>query len=240
MEFRKVRPAKASAEVAQQLLRAIKEGVFPVDSKLPAEAELAQMMGVSRPTVREALAALAAVGLIEARPGLGNFVRKSSESMAFEALFLLENEASCLEIMEARTVLEPAVAALAARKRTEEQAALLLTLWEELESLASPERFEEYFAADKRFHLALVQATGNGLLAAAMTPLINTMDQRIYREFTKDYYMRDLASIVEVASLHGKVAEAVAKGDPEQARAAMEAHWLRMWRLVSGDETPGT
>jgi GntR family transcriptional repressor for pyruvate dehydrogenase complex len=112
MEFRKVRPAKASTEVAQQLLRAIKEGVFPVETKLPSEAELAQMMGVSRPTVREALAALSAVGLIEARPGLGNFVKNPTESMAFEALFLLESEASCLEIMEARTVLEPEVAAL--------------------------------------------------------------------------------------------------------------------------------
>jgi len=238
MEFRKVRPAKASTEVAQQLLRAIKEGVFPVEAKLPSEAELAQMMGVSRPTVREALAALSAVGLIEARPGLGNFVKNPTESMAFEALFLLESEASCLEIMEARTVLEPEVAALAARKRSEDHVALLHHICEELEKLASPERFEEYFTADKRFHLALVQSTGNSLLAAAMTPLINTMDQRIYREFTRDYYMKDIQSITEVASLHRKVAEAVEKRDEGKARAAMQAHWLRMWRLVQGEENP--
>lgn len=240
MEFHKVRPTKASTAVAQQLLRAIKEGVFPVDTKLPSEAELAQMMGVSRPTVREALSALAAVGLIEARPGIGNFVKNPTESMAFEALFLLESEASCLEIMEARTVLEPAVAALAAQKRTPEQADLLFAICEELEKLASPERFDEYFTADKRFHLALVQATGNSLLAAAMTPLINTMDQRIYREFTREYYMKDLASITEVASLHRRVAEAVARKDGPKAREAMHAHWLRMWRLVQGEENAET
>ncbi len=236
MEFQKIRPTKASTEVAQQLLRAIKEGVFPVDTKLPSEAELAQMMGVSRPTVREALSALAAVGLIEARPGIGNFVKNPTESMAFEALFLLESEASCLEIMEARTILEPAVAELAAKKRTQEQAQLLFAICEELEKLANPERFDEYFTADKRFHLALVQATGNSLLAAAMTPLINTMDQRIYREFTREYYMKDLPSIAEVASLHRQVAEAVSKKDKAKARKAMEAHWLRMWRLVQGEE----
>jgi len=239
MEFQKIRPTKASTEVAQQLLRAIKEGVFPVDSKLPYEAELAQMMGVSRPTVREALSALAAVGLIEARPGIGNFVKNPTESMAFEALFLLESEASCLEIMEARTILEPAVAELAAKKRTENQVELLFAICEELEKLASPERFDEYFTADKRFHLALVQSTGNSLLAAAMTPLINTMDQRIYREFTREYYMKDLQSITEVASLHRKVAEAVAKKDGGKARQAMQAHWLRMWRLVQGEENQG-
>ncbi|MCS7216455.1 MAG: FadR family transcriptional regulator [Candidatus Bipolaricaulota bacterium] len=238
MEFHKVRPTKASTAVAQQLLRAIKEGVFPVDSKLPSEAELAQMMGVSRPTVREALSALAAVGLIEARPGIGNFVKNPTESMAFEALFLLESEASCLEIMEARTVLEPAVAELAAKKRTPEQAELLFAICEELEGLATPARFDEYFTADKRFHLALVQATGNSLLAAALTPLINTMDQRIYREFTREYYMKDVESITEVASLHRRVAEAVAQKDGAGARQAMHAHWLRMWRLVQGEETP--
>ncbi len=236
MEFQKVRPTKASTAVAQQLLRAIKEGLFPVDSKLPSEAELAQMMGVSRPTVREALSALEAVGLIEARPGIGNFVKHPTESMAFEALFLLETEASCLEIMEARTFLEPAVAELAARKRTEEQLSLLFAICEELQKLADPARFDEYFTADKRFHLALVQAANNSLLAAAMIPLINTMDQRIYREFTREYYMKDLESIVEVASLHKKVAEAVAKKDKTEARAAMQAHWLRMWRLVQGEE----
>ncbi len=238
MEFQKIRPTKASTEVAQQLLRAIKEGVFPVDTKLPSEAELAQMMGVSRPTVREALSALAAVGLIEARPGIGNFVKKPSESMAFEALFLLESEASCLEIMEARTILEPAVAELAAEKRNQEHVELLLSICEELEALANPAQFEEYFAADKRFHLALVQATGNSLLAAAMIPLVNTMDQRIYREFTREYYMKDLQSIVEVASLHRQVAEGVAEKRGEKARRAMKAHWLRMWRLVHNEENP--
>ncbi|MBC7318710.1 FadR family transcriptional regulator [Candidatus Bipolaricaulota bacterium] len=236
MEFRKIRPTKASTEVAQQLLRAIKEGVFPVDTKLPSEAELAQMMGVSRPTVREALSALAAVGLIEARPGIGNFVKKPSESMAFEALFLLESEASCLEIMEARTILEPAVAELAAKNRTLDHVDLLFSICEELEALATPERFDEYFSADKSFHLALVQATGNSLLAAAMTPLINTMDQRIYREFTREYYMKDLQSIAEVASLHRRVAEAVFKKDGAKARQAMQAHWVRMWKLVHGEE----
>lgn len=236
MEFQKVRPTKASTEVAQQLLRAIKEGIFPVDTKLPPEAELAHMMGVSRPTVREALSALAAVGLIEARPGIGNFVKSPTESMAFEALFLLESEASCLDIMEARTILEPGVAELAAKKRAQEQVDLLFAICQELERLASPAHFDEYFTVDKRFHLALVQATGNSLLAAAMTPLINTMDQRIYREFTREYYLKDLASITEVAALHRQVAEAVAKQDGLKARHAMHAHWLRMCRLVQSEE----
>ncbi len=174
MEFRKVRPTKASTEVAAQLLEAIRAGLFPPDTRLPSEAELAQRMGVSRPTVREALSALAAVGLIEARPGIGNFVRQPTESLAFQALFILESEASCLEIMEARTAVEPPLAELAARKRTDEQAHALEQICQKLAALAQPERFDEYFTTDKEFHVLLLDAAHNSLLTSICTPLINT------------------------------------------------------------------
>ncbi|MEW6216531.1 MAG: FCD domain-containing protein [Candidatus Bipolaricaulota bacterium] len=236
MEFRKVRPTKASTEVAEQILEAIRRGAFPPETKLPSEAELAQLMGVSRPTVREALSGLAAVGLIEPRVGIGNFVRPPTEPLAHQALLLLESEASCLEIMEARTVLEPPLAELAARKRTDAQAEALVEICRELGALADPKTFDAYFAVDKRFHHALVDAAGNGLLAAVLLPLINTMDERLYREFTREYYLKDAGSIGEVADLHGEVAAAVRARRPAQACSAMRAHWDRMWRLVQGDE----
>jgi GntR family transcriptional repressor for pyruvate dehydrogenase complex len=236
MEFRKVRPTKASTEVAEQILEAIRRGSFAPDSKLPSEAELAQRMGVSRPTIREALSGLAAVGLIEARVGIGNFVRQPIEALGHQALVLLESEASCLEIMEARTMFEPPLAEMAARKRTDAQAERLEAICTELISLADPSTFDSYFAADKRFHLTLVDAARNSLLAAVLLPLINTMDERLYREFTRDYYLKDAGSIGEVADLHGEVAAAVRARRPAQARSAMRAHWERMWRLVQGDE----
>jgi len=237
MEFRKVRPTKASTEVAEQILEAIRRGAFAPESKLPPEAELAQLMGVSRPTIREALSGLAAVGLIEPRVGIGNFVRQPTDALGHQALLLLENEASCLEIMEARTVLEPPLAELAARKRTDAQAEILEAICAELRSLADPATFDSYFSADKRFHLALVDGARNALLAAVLVPLIHTMDERLYREFTREYYLKDAGSISEVAGLHGEVAAAVRARRPAQARSAMRAHWERMWRLVQGDET---
>ncbi|HEC63525.1 MAG TPA: FadR family transcriptional regulator, partial [Candidatus Acetothermia bacterium] len=73
LEFnlRRVRPTKVSTEVARQLLELIRSGAFPVGSRLPPEKELAERMGVSRASVREALAALGAVGLVESQPGRG-------------------------------------------------------------------------------------------------------------------------------------------------------------------------
>ena len=238
MEFEKVRPTKASSVVAQQILQAVKSGAFPIGSRLPSESELAQRMGVSRPTVREALSALAAVGLIESRPGIGNFVCNPSDSIVRDALVLLENEASCLEIMEARGLLEPPVAAGAAKKRTQKQLEKLRTICEKLIRLASKDRFDDYFNTDKEFHLALVEAARNDLLASALIPLINTMDQHLYREFTRKYYFRDERGIAQVASLHKGILAAVEAGDPERAAAEMRKHWARMWKLVQdGDGT---
>ncbi|HAF71279.1 TPA: hypothetical protein DCL37_08085 [Candidatus Acetothermia bacterium] len=237
MRFEKVRPAKASTVVAQQLLQAIKVGTFPVGGRLPSESELAQMMGVSRPTVREALAALAAVGVIESRPGIGNFVANPTDSIVREALVLLENEASCLEIMEARGLLEPPVAAAAAVKRTEEDIQALHDIFHRMLSLAHREGFDQYFDADKEFHLALVEAAGNDLLASALLPLINTMDQHLYREFTRKYYFKDERGITSVAELHGEILKAIQAGDPKLAAEAMRRHWVRMWKLVQDDDT---
>lgn len=225
-------PAKASVAVAEQIVEAIKKGVLAVGSKLPSENELAEQMGVSRPTVREALSALAAVGLIESRPGSGNFVRNPASSIAQEALLILESESSCLEIMEARGLLEPPVAGLAAQKRTAEQIMKMETVCTKLKRSAQLRDFDDYFDLDKTFHILLVEATQNELLATALLPLINTMDQRLYREFTKDFYIKDLQGLSGLASLHKEILEAVVSGDSERAKERMQAHWARMWKII--------
>ncbi len=233
MPFEKVRPQKVSAIAAEQIIAAIKRGDYPVGSKLPSENELAERMGVSRPTIREALSALTAVGLIESKPGSGNYVRNPSDALEQELFLLIEDEASCLEIMEARELLEPPLAALAARKRTPEHVEKLRSIHSELKELAKTDDFDSYFSKDKEFHLALVEASGNTLLAAVLTPLVNTMDQKLYREFTRDYYFKNRLGLEEVASLHDEILEAVAAGKSALAARKMREHWERMQRAVS-------
>ncbi len=233
MPFEKVRPQKVSAIAAEQIIAAIKRGDYPVGSKLPSENELAEKMGVSRPTIREALSALTAVGLIESKPGSGNYVRNPSDALEQELFLLIEDEASCLEIMEARELLEPPLAALAARKRTAKHVEKLRSIHAELKELAKTDDFDSYFSKDKEFHLALVEASGNTLLAAVLTPLVNTMDQKLYREFTRDYYFKNRLGLEEVASLHDEILEAVAAGKPALAARKMREHWERMQKAVS-------
>ncbi len=229
MPFQKVRATKVSAVVAEQIVEAIKTGVYPVGSRLPSEAELAQATGVSRASVREALSALQAVGLIEAKSGSGNFVRKSpTQEDEADVPLLLESEAGCLEVMEARETLEPSVVALVARKSNRKVVRDLRRAIGEMRSQIAGGDFSRYFQADKSFHLALVAAAGNRLLSAALVPLIATMDQVLYREFTHRYYLKTEQDLDEVVDLHEELVSSIERQDEEGAASAMSEHWRRM------------
>ena len=236
MRFHKVRPKKVATIVAEQIIETIKDGSFPVGSKLPSEFELAEHMGVSRPTIREALSALTAVGLIESKPGSGNYVRNGTsliDTIGEEAVLVLENESSCIEIMEARGLFEPPVAGLAARKRTPDDVKELRSLYDKLGKLAKKGDFDPYFAIDKEVHLAIVTAAHNNLVSSALIPLINTMDQKLYREFTQDYYFKNQLGLEDVAALHDDLIGAIIDQKVDMAVMKMKLHWERMQEAVS-------
>jgi len=229
MAFEKVRPRKVTAIAAEQVVEAIQRGDYPVGSKLPSEFELAEQMGVSRPSIREALSALQAMEIIESRPGSGNFVlRLPTSSEEADAVLLIESEAGCREVMEARQTLEPPVAALVASNRVPGVIETLRGILEEMRSHAEKDEFEAYLDADKMFHLALANAAGNSLVTSALTPLLDTMEQRVYREFTRQYYLKDTTDLTHVADLHREIVEAIIEGDSETAFSRMVEHWTRM------------
>lgn len=231
MPFEKVRPTKVSAIAAEQIVEAITNGSFPVGSKLPSEFDLAEQMGVSRPSIREALSSLQAVGLIESKAGSGNYVKNGTSpttSIGQEAVLILENESGCLEIMEAREVLESPIAAFVAEKGTNDHLAELERILQEMQIQAKSDNFIPYFTADKAFHRALAEAAGNRLISAAVLPLINTMDQKLYREFTRHYYLRNVSDLEHVVDLHSEILDAIVQRDPKVAFERMCEHWQRM------------
>ena len=229
MTFEKVRPQKVSAIAAEQIVDAIQRGDYPVSSKLPSEFELAEQMGVSRPSIREALSALQATSIIESRPGSGNYVlRKPSSSEERDTVHLIESETGCLEVMEARGVLEPPVAALVAGKATADDLARLKELIAEMREYAAQDNFDSYFEADKKFHIALADASGNALVKSALSPLLDTMDHRVYREFTRHYYLKNVDDMQHVVDLHHEILDAIEANDEKTAFAKTVEHWDRM------------
>ncbi len=231
MPFERVRPRKVSAVAAEQIVEAIQRGDFPVGGRLPSEFELAEQMGVSRPSIREALSALQAMSLIESRPGSGNYVLRAPSPLdERNAVGLIESEAGCLEVMEAREALEPAVAGLVAEKAGKDKASIarLRDALKRMGRFAAKNDFEEYFQADKTFHRALADAAGNALVSSALAPLIDTMDQTVYREFTRHYYLKNVSDLQHVVDLHRQILDAIEEADAATARSKMIEHWTRM------------
>ncbi|MBU0596106.1 FadR family transcriptional regulator [Candidatus Bipolaricaulota bacterium] len=229
MTFEKVRPRKVTAIAAEQVVEAIQRGDYPVGSKLPSEFELAEQMGVSRPSIREALSALQAMEIIESRPGSGNFVlRLPTSSEEQDTVLLIESEAGCREVMEARQTLEPPVAALVAANRVPGVIESLRGILGEMRTYAENNAYDAYIGADKSFHLALANAAGNSLVTSAVTPLLDTMDQKVYREFTRQYYLKDESDLNHVVDLHSEILEAIVEGDSDTAFSRMVEHWTRM------------
>lgn len=206
--------------VAALLSREIEAGDFNPGGRLPTEQQLAERFGVSRNVVREAIAQLRADGMIEARQGVGAFVLapelRSAIRIDAEAL---KSAANMEQLFELRRILETESATLAAARRTSED---LATIKAALERMMGEERWEEgSIEADLLFHREIARATGNGYIHT----FISFVCEQIRRSIHYARLTNPLHDLVEVnVGEHVRIYEALERGDPQAAGAAMAAH----------------
>jgi len=158
--FRRVTQNSAKDDVAQQIMAAIGDGRLSADEKLPSERQLAELFAVSRPTVREAMQELSALGLVEVRRGLGTFVRNADRPD--------RDDLSPEILLETRFGMEPYIAHLCAVRAT---GADLEQIERHLQESERPGADFEHF--DNQFHLAMAQAARNPLLRRAAEDIFN-------------------------------------------------------------------
>lgn len=149
-----------SVQIGAQLRGNIEDGTWPVGTKVPGEFELMKTFETSRNTVRESLRALVHLGLLESRPGDGTYVRSTSELGAVLARRVRDDAAD--EILEVRAGLEVQASRLAATRITPDQLEQAAAHLRDREAASTA---EERLAADIRFHRAIVEASGNPLMA---------------------------------------------------------------------------
>jgi GntR family transcriptional repressor for pyruvate dehydrogenase complex len=233
---RPVRKKSVPEEIILELKSLIDSGHLSPGSKLPGERELAQMMNVSRPSLREALRVLSLLGVIENRPGSGTYLASSSERWPvepFSILFLLK-KSTLLEIFEARKLLEGGVAALAAEHRSEED---LLAMEETLKNMRLNLRHSEKYAKyELEFHRAIIEAAGNLVIADLMEKLYKLFKDtksRVYRQYglsNKSYRSQDCQN-------HELILNAIRARDAQMATKTMVNHLLEFQRkLKDGEE----
>jgi GntR family transcriptional repressor for pyruvate dehydrogenase complex len=213
----------AAADVQAELQAQIEGGKYKQNERLPSEAELARAFQVSRPVIREALMSLQALGLTAPQTGKGTFVVSQRVSAP-----LLMGRYSPAHIREVRRCVEIPSARLAAERRTDADIGELSAILARMEDADDPYRRNRF---DADFHVAIAAAAGNPLIAKLIEQLRTVLEEhslalgRIPRR-------RENAR-----SEHRAIYDAIVKGDPEAAAAAMEAHLLaaeRSFILQSG------
>lgn len=215
---------KTYQQIIMHIRGAISSGELRPGDRLPPETELARSLGVSRPTVREALKALEALNLLESSTGPtgGTFVRAFSgvgmaDNLKDSITLLLDvDELTLEELWAAREAIETRAVGLAAVRRGKED---LATMWGTIESDEYRE-FDDYFP-DITFHRAIADASGNRLLSLFMLSIHLTL-----RTHAERYVLPSQSKQVS-QDQHRLVYEAILDRDEVLARAHMEDH-LRM------------
>ena len=191
--------------------------------KLPTESAIMQAYGVSRTVVREALSRLQAGGLVETRHGIGTFVLEPRSGQGFGIDPAdIATAVDVMAVLELRISLETESAGLAAQRRSDEQLQEMRTALDAFEANAGGEG--DAVSPDFRFHLAIANATGNRYFADIMSHLGSTLiprtrinSPRVAQEDPQQYLRR-------VNREHEEIYQAIARRDPESARAAMRIH----------------
>ena len=226
-----------SEQIAARLLSLIREKKLHPGDRLPPERELAAMMEVSRPSLREALRALSIMNFIEIRQGDGSYVStlRPAELLVehMDLVFALE-DTTYLELFEARKSLEVGIVALAAQRITPEE---ILELQECLqEARANVENKAAFLQADVKLHGLITKAARNMLLSSFMEAIGRLGDASRHRTVelpgVPDQTLEDHQAIVGALENH----------DPEAARRAMLAHLnnvqKKLKQVVRADESP--
>ena len=206
----------------------IVDGRLGPGERLPREADLADQLGISRSSLREAVRALSLVRILDVRRGDGTYVTSLQPGVLMEAMaFLVDfhQDTSVLQLFEVRRALEPAAAEMAATLMSEESAQNLIELAEGQET---PATVEALLAADMEFHHRIADASGNQVLCAMIDSLSGrTLRARMWRGVTEENARE--RTIRE----HRSIAVAIRERQPVLARAWMTVHiagvedWLR-------------
>ncbi|MBE3571542.1 MAG: FadR family transcriptional regulator [Moorella humiferrea] len=222
MELKPIRPKKIYEEIVRQIKDLIGEGNLKPGDRLPSERELSERLGVSRASVREALSALAAMGVIDIRPGEGTFVQNVRREAIVEplAMALLMDRQAAMELLEARQALEGEAAYLAACRAGPEDIEKMAAILKEMDGDLKKGTLGE--EADLRFHLAIAEAARNSVLAKLMHTVSDTMRQALRTSRQRLYTTPGNPELL--FEQHKQIFEAIKNQKPRAARRAICQH----------------
>lgn len=223
--FERIKNERMYVQIVEQICDLIKQGELKPGDKLPSEQVMLKELGVSRPSMREALAALDILGIVETKGGRGNFIAGSANLSSYKKrLKELSLEESSFELLQARELIETEIAGLAsenaAPKDIKAMRQLLAKMSGDAEGMAE---FSTEFELNLDFHLSLARATHNKILVEIVRCLINGLRGKLWTKLNEKVWKetdRPQAYFKE----HEQILDAIERKDKAGARKRMYQH----------------
>lgn len=237
---------KLSSIIAENIVHRIRRNQLSAGMKLPSERVIAEQLGVSRPSVREAISALQIVGVLESRPGDGTYIceRIGFEDLNREAVRVLEINDSPLELLHARKAMEIGAVRMVIQVATQHDIELIQEACRQKHKAGILHDYDRYLERAYEFHMAVGRATGNSLIERMTEDLLQATQQPLWLNMRRTYYAADDRRIEEMLDVHDRIVAAITGRDTEQAILAIEEHFdiliQRTYNLNDPCSAPGT
>jgi len=216
-----------SSRIAEQIRELVSSNQLAPGDRLPSERELAAILSVSRPSLREALKLLQAQGMLQIRHGHGVFVAEPQAAASLRAA-LMRAQIGVDELFAMREVLELPAAAWAAERHHEDELAAVRAAHEELDTYSRTDDldFERLRELDAAFHLSIVAASGNRFLRQTTIILHEILASGM------ETTLRAPGRVEKSREDHRRILEAIVAGDAARARRAAKAHIRAAWKVA--------
>ncbi|MFC3084495.1 FadR/GntR family transcriptional regulator [Tabrizicola soli] len=224
MPFVKVTPEKLSQTVVRQIEQLILRGILRPGERLPSERDLAEELGVSRPSLRDALADLSERGLLVSRAGSGVFVADvlgSAFSPALIQLFASHDEAVS-DYIAFRRDIEGLAAERAAKLGSETDLRVIDTIFRKMEAAHQKRDPSDEAQLDAEFHMAIIEASHNVIMLHMLRSMFDLLRQGVF--YNRQMLFRNRMTRDQLLDQHRAMNTALQARDPAAARAAVEAH----------------
>ncbi|WP_170575529.1 FadR/GntR family transcriptional regulator [Ruegeria atlantica] len=224
MPFHKIQTEKLSLAVVRQIELLILRGILRPGERLPAERELAERLGVSRPSLREAISNLQDQGLLTAKAGSGIYVAEvlgSAFSPALVRLFSSHNEA-VFDFLSFRQDLEGLAAERAARMGSSSDLKVVQAIFDKMEAAHARNATEEESELDAQFHMAIIEASHNVLMLHMMRSMYDLLQQGVF--YNRQMMFQQSTTRGAILDQHRAINAAIQERDPKGARNAVHQH----------------
>ena len=224
MPFQKVQSEKLAQSVVRQIELLILRGILRPGERLPSERDLSDRMGVSRPSLRDAVTVLQDRGLLVSRAGAGIYVADVLGSAFSEALVQLfaTHEEAVFDYIAFRRDMEGLAAERAARRASDTDLRVVDAVFNKMEAAHSGRSPEDEARLDADFHMAIIEASHNVIMLHMMRSMFDLLREGVF--YNRQVMFKQRATRDMLLDQHRAINAALQARDPMSARAAVEAH----------------